>query len=451
MLPRPCWPRPVGVPQEGLRKQLPAEKQDAYFELVLYQVKATANLYALRQAEFTNILYAQQGRAAANDLATKAEEYFAIDQELMEHFNTEIADGIWHNFMLQPHIGYGDTERYGSNAGWQQSGLNNVALPDEIFPAVQRIELPETAEMGVAIDGSDQTWPDSTEEAVLPTFSPYQSQPTQYLDVFNRGSVPFSYRIEAGAPWIHVTVAEGTVDPQVRAEVRVDWEEAPSGTTTVPIVVTGADGQGVTVQAVVDNPSVDPGELGGSVEANGYVSMEAADFARAVNTNGITWTTIPKLGRTEAGVEPFPVTADSQEPGGDSPRLEYTMTTFSSGPAKVNVYLSPRADVFAQGGLRYAVSIDDGEPQVVNIQQANGANANTMNRQWGRTTSDNVNLTTTVHDNLGPGVHSVKIWMVDPIVVVQKVVVDLGGEKPSYLGPPKSMQIEPQQADRLQV
>jgi hypothetical protein len=195
----------------------------------------------------------------------------------------------------------------------------------------------------------------------------------------------------------------------------------------------------VVVQAVAANPRIARSKLHGFVEANGYVSMEAEHASRVVDSPSVAWKRIPDIGRTGAGMEPFPVTTPSQTPGAGSPRLEYDMSLFTTGPVKVWAYLSPRNDVLSTDGLKYAISVDGEAPQVVNVTKATGANDTTMNRQWERNTSDNVNRTVTTHVIARPGAHTLKVWMVDPTVVVQKLVVDTGGVLPSYLGPPESV------------
>ncbi len=140
-------------------------------------------------------------------------------------------------------------------------------------------------------------------------------------------------------------------------------------------------------------------------------------------------------------MEPFPVTAVRQTPGGGSPRLEYRMSLFTTGPVTVHAYLSPRNNALPTDGLTYAVSFDDAAPQSVNVTKVTGADDGTMNAQWARHTSDNVTLTSTVHHIGAAGVHVLKFWMVDPTVVLQNLVVDTGGLKPSYLGPPESLRL----------
>ena len=402
---------------ERIKARVPAAWQDAYFQLVYYQVKATANLYQLRRAEFTNIRYAGQGRAATNDLADEAEARFAEDQALNAYYNTELAGGKWKDWQLQPKIGYGNVARYGPNAPWQQPEKDNVALPDEIYPYLKRIEVPAKADMGVDLDGGDPV--------TLPAFSPYQAQPAQYIEVYNKGTAPFAYRITPAVPWVQVTPSSGQVGKQIRATVRVDWRKAPKGTTTVPITVTGANGDKVVVQAPIDNPVLRPK---GFVEANGYVAMEADHYTRKVGD----WRLLPDIGKTGNGLTPL---------GGAGARLEYEMTLKTTGPVKVTAVLSPRNNVLPTDGLKYAISLDDQPPQTVNITTATGADDTTMNKQWERNTSDNVNRTTTTHTVATAGAHTLKFWMVDPTVIVQRLEVDTGGVKYSYLGPPESRRV----------
>jgi hypothetical protein len=418
---------------DGIAAELPASEQDAWFELVGYAVRATANLYLLRQAQFTNLLYAAQGRAATNDLADAAEARLADDFALADRFNNEVAGGKWKGFQTQTHIGYGDKARYGADAAWQEP-----PRPDRIYPAVKRIALPAAAEMGVAVDGSDTWWPHEPGEAVLPAFSPYQTQPAQYIEVFNRGTAPFTYRVDTGVPWLTADRPGGTVDLQQRVVLKVDWDRAPRGVRRVPVRVTGSEGTEVTVQAVIERPAAARSRLKGFVEAGGHVSVEAAHFSRSVGAGGVSWQRVPGITRTGDGMEPFPVTAARRSPG-QGPRLEYDISLFTTGPVTVWAYVSPRNPALpGRSGLHYAVSLDDAAPQTVDVVAATGASDLTMNTGWGRNTADNVNRTRTVHHVDTAGHHVLKFWMVDPTVVLHKIVIDTGGLKYSYLGPQES-------------
>ncbi|MFJ8060773.1 glycosyl hydrolase 115 family protein [Streptomyces sp. NPDC096142] len=440
--------RQLGRRAERIGRRLPAGVRDAWYELVGYEVQATANLYGLRAAEFTNLLYAAQGRAATNDLADAAEAGLRTDLALADRFNSTVANGKWRGFQTQPHIDYGDVERYGPNAGWQQPEKDNVALPDVLFPAVRRIQIPEAAGLGVGVDGSESVWTGETGgmgegaggagagPAVLPLFSPYQTRPQQFVEVFNRGRTAFDYRIEASVPWLTVDRPRGRVGRQVRVEVRVDWAKAPVGRAGGELTVTGA-GSSVTVGCVAEKPSGrGPRELRGFVEAGGYVAIDGEHYDRSVGG----WRRLDGIGRTGAGMTPWPVTLPRQTPGGaGSPRLEYEVSLLTAGEVTVWAYLSPRNPALPTGGLRYGVSLDAGPIETVDINV--GADDGLLNDVWARNTSDNVNATATKHSVTKAGVHRLKFWMVDPTVVLQRLVIDTGGLPALYLGPLESRRV----------
>ena len=132
-----------------------------------------------------------------------------------------------------------------------------------------------------------------------------------------------------------------------------------------------------------------------------------------------------------------PVTADSVNPPEESPCLEYSMYLFSPGRASVLATFAPTLNFNPDRGLRYAVSFDNEEPRIIDIVPK-GFDAGNGNREWEESVRNSVRTIRSEHELSGPGYHTLKVWMVDPAVVLEKIVVDLGGVKPSYLGPPES-------------
>jgi hypothetical protein len=406
---------------EQVRKSLPTESRDAYFQLVQWPVQACANLNELYLAVAQNRLYAKQGRAETNELADDAKALFERDAELSRQYNKDLAGGKWSHMADQTHIGY---------TMWQQPEKN-------IMPKVETLEVPPEAEMAVAIDGSESWWPNEKSDAVLPAFDCYQKQ-THSFEVFNRGQKGFEYTVEVAEPWVRAeaitTGRRGYVDKQQPVLVTVDWDRAPTGTHQVPITVQGPTGATVTIQAVVNNPaSPKSNDVHGFIEGDGYVSIEAEHYSKAVDATPIEWKTIPDFGRTLSGVTAFPTTAPSQTPGGDSPHLEYKMHLFDEGVFTVRAYLSPTLNFTRSDGLRYAVSFDDEPPQIVNIHTGTETVPG-----WEHMVGENINIRTTKHELFQPGEHVLKFWMVDPGIVLQKLVVSHGDVPPSYLGPAES-------------
>ena len=171
------------------------------------------------------------------------------------------------------------------------------------------------------------------------------------------------------------------------------------------------------------------------IERDGYVSIEAAHYTTKIDAKNIKWKVIPGIGKDGDGIATFPVTANEQTISSKSPYLEYEIYTYDSGEVKLNAYFSPTLNFHNDSsGLKYAISIDNEKPQTISIN-----NDDNNNRTWEGWVANNIIIKTTTHTINKPGKHAVKYWMVSPAVVLQKLVVDLGGVKPSYLGPPETI------------
>jgi glycosyl hydrolase family 115 (putative glucuronidase)/glycosyl hydrolase family 115 len=403
--------------------RLPPSEHDAFYELVMHPIGALATVTNLYVTVARNRLYATQGRASTNALAEQARRLFDRDAAITRYYNDTLAHGKWPHMMDQTHIGY---------TYWQEP-------PRNVMPRVDVIQMPTTAELGVSWEGMTPFpgpgGPRGAAAPQLPPMDSYQRQ-SRWIDVFNRGSEPAEFKVTTGAPWLRVTPSSGALGEDVRLSVTADWDRVALGISRVPITIAGPNERRLVVEAVVANlPGPKRDSVVGFVEGAGYVSMDAQHHSRAVGKGStqLHWQRIADIGRTGAGMTALPVTAASETPGGSAPHLEYRVFMFDSGTVTVRAYLSPTLNFSGRPeGLRYAMSFDDEPPQIVNVT------ADSSLKAWEQSVSDNITMAMSRHTLARAGEHTLKFWMVDPGVVLQKIVIDAGGVRPSYLGPPES-------------
>jgi len=418
---------------QAVYDRLPAPKRDAFYELVLFPARASANVNAMYVAAARNALYASQGRASATRWAEQAKALFKADTDLMADFNKIFAGGKWDHFMDQPHIGY---------TSWRDPPENNM-------DAIHLVDLPvaDVPRLGVAVDGSSTAWPVDEARLVpgpaLPRFDSLNRQAT-YIEVFNRGRTPYAFTASASAPWIAVSRPSGTVQDDLRIGVSIDWDRAPDGDAHGTVTIRGA-GQEVAVAVTATKPTGMTREsLHGFAEGAGYVSMEAEHYTNKVDAGDTRWARIENYGHTLSAMQTVaPVDAPAVVPNGDAPRLEYRMYLFTPGDITTRLTLGPTLNFAPGRGVRLAVSVDAEPPQMVTAVPQ-GYNAQNGNRDWEQSVRDNARVVSTKHTIAAAGYHTLKVWMVDPAVVLEKIVVNTSDAplRPSYLGPPESVRRE---------
>ncbi len=408
---------------EQIGQLLPADMKDAYFHLVLFPVKACALVNELYVTAGKNALYAKQGRAATPELAERTRELFTADTALMGYYNREYADGRWKHFMDQAHLGY---------IAWNdppENSLRHIKL--------QTPPIPPGALPFVAVEGSTEAWPGSGSVPLLPQFDVFNKQ-TRYFEIFNQGSDPFDYTATADKPWIIISNSHGIVTDEQRLDITIDWSILPPGTHSGSVSVE-AGGNMLNVSVTAFNPATpDPVTVEGFVEGDGYVSMEAESYTAVRETAGKRWERIEDYGRTRSGMRATAFTdAPPAVPGKDSPAMEYRMYLFSAGEFETTLHMAPSLNFLPDRDFKIGISLDDAEPQLITVVPA-GFNAENGNRDWEETVRNSTRYVKGKITVTEPGYHTLKIWMVDPGMVLEKIVVNTGGLRPSYLGPPES-------------
>jgi hypothetical protein len=176
-------------------------------------------------------------------------------------------------------------------------------------------------------------------------------------------------------------------------------------------------------------PDARPGDF---FEQAGVVSIHAGHPTSRRDLSGGGWRSVPGLGRTGSAMTVLPSTL---EIGGEAPRATYRFHTYTGGRATAHVRLLPTHPLVAGAGLRFALAVDDGPPQPVALTEGFDPGSDAWKQ---RVLSNSADVSIELSGALAAGWRELHLIAVDAGVVVDKIVLDFGGLKPSYDGPPET-------------
>ncbi len=413
---------------------LPSEMKDAFFQTVVYNVKGTAlqNLKVLyAQKSHT---YGEQRRASAAVYAAKAQEAENGIHALIGHYNRGLltVGAKWDHMASLPGPWGGQWRQ------WDMPPLSSWS--GEGVPAP-----------GYRLEGGDSLR--------LPELSVHAND-SVFIDLFNTGNGAVYWSLEPSDRWIKASKTSGVIYDEERIWVKTDRDEIRGGSNlsgSISIYAstslrdewaawdqlsvvqreafkqgstrTGKENLLLTAELTVFNPNMPGGgAFKGFIETRGSVSIEAENFSRKTDHNG-GWEILKGLGRTGSSITVLPVTsAPLTEPASiytASPTVEYDVYLFSAGKVKLHLHCIPGYAINREYRQRVAVSFNDQEPQVISPVAGS------------RNVMDNLMTFQADLDLPAAGAHVLKIRMVDPGIVIDKIILDTGGLKKTYLGPPE--------------
>lgn len=415
--------RKLGARAEALLHEIGDEARPAFYQLVYYPLRGAELMNRMTLGGQRNRWYARQGRAETNAVRDEVQRCYDSLQVITRGYNS-LLGGKW-NHMMSMRQNYDGVSAY--------FNLPHLATHDAA--GAPRLAL--------QVAGEDVTGARAFH--ALPAFDNYLRR-TYPVEIYNRGGGTLAWTAHASEPWVVLSKSAGKTADEERITVGIDWEKAPSGNAVPAQIVFRAGEQSEKVLVSLFNPTAPSrAELRGIyVENNGCVSIPAAGCHRVRENDRIKITAVEDLGIEGPALQLGDPTAPLQIfRSRDVPCAEYDFYAFDAGSVDVYTYVLPTFPLHADRDFRigentntdtkYSVQIDDGAlatPSSSHVEYS---------QVWFESVLRNcaVNKSTLHIDK--PGRHTLRIRVGDPGIVLQKIVLDFGGMKRSYLGPQSTL------------
>ena len=398
-----------------IKDKIHKKYHDTFYELVEYPVKSCANLYKMYYFVALNKLYKNQQRSITNNISKLVQDCFDLDKTYTLKYNN-ILNGKWNHIASQNHISY---------TYWQQP-------EEDIIPITYTLEsIKNKSIIGVYLEGEES---ECFQSGILKPFYRF-GQKNYYIEIFNKGIKPFNFYIESNFNWIKFSLKNGEVNNQERIYITVDWDKVmpntEDGIFTIKSNTEPDFNINISVKAFKQIILSEP-PRGTFIESNGIISINANNFSKKTSTNKYNWELIPNLGRTDSAITVFPQVESENSQTNYLATAEYQIYTFEPNKYFIELYISPLNKILQDKELKIAVSLDDTEIRTINIHK---------DFNWDEIVENSIQKLKTELPISKPGLHTLKIHMINIGVVLQKITLSTSKLPRSFLGPNQSLRV----------
>lgn len=399
-----------------LKDKIDPSAADAFYQLVYYPVVGASQMNKKFLFRDKSFLYAKQNRLSAKSYAARSEEAYSTIQKETNYFNTRLSGGKWKYMM----------------------SMEPRNLPVYLKPTLSAISIDSSQVWNLTPEGYQLS--DTAKASVtsnmhsLPAFSKL-SKCKHFVDLYISAKTELRWAAASYPKWIKLSQSKGVLKPEsgleeVRIWVDVDWSKLRKNRSAEGKISFRAAGKTVEVAVeAVDHSASLPKDYKGFIGDKGYVSMPAKSYSRKTTVNGAFWENIQAPGPAGSYLMAMPLLKKDirvETIRTTSPVLEYDFFTFSGATPTVQVHTLPTHPLNNESRMRYAISIDDGPLQVLDHTTTG------RSEEWKQNVLRNSAIRKFKSQFLAKGHHTLRIYMIDPAVVLQHINIDMGGLQTSY-------------------
>jgi len=424
---------------EALMAVVPEDLKAAFYQLVYYPAMAVPNVLKIQIYAALNNKYANLGLTIANKYAKLCEEAIELDNVLFEAYNNGMPGVVEAGQKWSGMISCGQNYHIGLQAWDRDSGK----LPDLL---TVEVDAEASSDMQVLVEDITDSFkaPVLGSEAKLPTFNQVSDE-TFEIQLLTKGG---AYAFEATAEeWINLSVREGKVteaEEQV-LQVSVDWSKVTEDGEGTITLTSGEQVVYVAVEAkVFDISKLEPMTY---VMTHDYATMDVAKFSNKVDGKGKDargnivenkMIVVPDNGKYLSTVRTSSstITYDTVEDLVDAPYVEYKVYVPANDVYNLESQFNPTSNlVYGKPQLRYGISIDGGEIEVINTLVEDYLGGTWKQGTWAADIENNSRRSYKKDIVLDEGIHTIRYYQCDPNLALIRMTL-YKGELATVYGSP---------------